>query len=90
MSQRSEENLSQAASRRSGGQQVPSLSWLTDPKTFLTMLPAGVEPQADSLPHGSAPVRLREQDVAGLLRLLVQAARGNPRAGRTWPAGASE
>lgn len=78
---RSEESLSQAASRHSGGQQVPSLSWLTDPKTFLTMLPTGVEPQGGSLPNGSAPVRLQEQDVAGLLRLLVQAARSQQRPG---------
>ncbi len=88
MSQRSEESLSQAASRRSGVQQVPTLSWLTDPKTFLTMLPTGVAPQAGSPPYGRAPVRLREQDVAGLLRLLVQAARSQPRAGD--PARAAE
>ena len=81
MSQRSEESLSQAASRHSGGQQVPSLSWLTDPKTFLTMLPTGVDPPGGSLPNGSAPVRLQEQDVAGLLRLLVQAARSQQRPG---------
>ena len=60
---------------------MPSLSWLTDPKTFLTMLPTGVDPRGGSLPHGSAPVLLQEQDVAGLLRLLVQAARSQQRPG---------